>query len=385
LPEKRRAALALRELFFSYVQWIAFDQWQALKHYAGQRGVFLMGDIPFGVGRCSADTWANRGIFDLDWSGGAPPEKTFKVDLFTEKWGQNWGIPIYRWDELRRRGFDWWHSRAGNVCRHFHLYRIDHALGFFRIYSFPWTPDRNAEFLPLDHSQAAVKTGGRLPGFAPFPDDTPEHRQFNRSQGKEILRFLQEASGDTKIVAEDLGLVPDYVPVVLRELGIPGFRIPAFFREHDGSYSDPAKYPRLSLTQPATHDHAPIAAVWQECWHNIEAGRDAAGNRRELRRLMEFARLGAEPAPREFTGALHEAYLRRVAHSNSRLVVVMITDIFGQTARFNTPGAVSDENWTTRMEQTVAELDRDPVLLSKAKTFSKLMQEAGRGVSSPSA
>ena len=65
-----------------------------------------MGDIPFGVGRFSADVWANRDIFDLEWSGGAPPEKVFKVDAFTEKWGQNWGIPNYRWEVLRRRGFE---------------------------------------------------------------------------------------------------------------------------------------------------------------------------------------------------------------------------------------------------------------------------------------
>ena len=93
-----------------YVQWLAFGQWQALKAYGTAQKVYLMGDIPFGVGRFSADVWANRAIFDLDWSGGAPPEKVFKVDPFTEKWGQNWGIPNYRWDELRRRNFDWWRT-----------------------------------------------------------------------------------------------------------------------------------------------------------------------------------------------------------------------------------------------------------------------------------
>jgi 4-alpha-glucanotransferase len=379
LPENRRGELARRQLFFSYVQWIAFGQWQALKSYAQERHVLLMGDLPFGVGRCSADVWANRDIFDLDWSGGAPPEKAFKVDPFTEKWGQNWGLPNYRWDVLRRRDFDWWRIRVGIVRRNFHLYRIDHVLGFFRIYSFPWTPQRNAEFLPLDGPQAAAKTGGRLPGFKEFPDDTPEHQEANQRQGEEILRVVLEASGDTAIIAEDLGLVPDYVPMTLRKLGLPGFRIPSFFRENDGSYSDPAKYPRLSLTQPATHDHPPLAAAWAECWRHIDAGQNAEKNRRELRRVMDFARLGPKPAPREFTPGLHEAYLRRVAQSNSRFVVVMLTDVFGQTARCNTPGAVSDENWSIRMEQTVAGLDLDAALLAKTKTFTRLMQEAGRG------
>jgi 4-alpha-glucanotransferase len=94
---------------------------------------------------------------------------------------------------------------------------------------------------------------------------------------------------------------------------------------------------------------------------------------------MDFAGLESESAPREFTAGLHEAYLRRVAQSNSRFVVVMITDVFGQTARFNTPGAASDVNWSTRMEQTVAELDKDLALLAKTKVFTRLMQEAGRG------
>ena len=83
LPENRREELARRQLFFSYVQWIAFGQWEALKSYAQERHVFLMGDVSFGVGRRSANVWANREIFDLDWSGGAPPEKTFKADPFT--------------------------------------------------------------------------------------------------------------------------------------------------------------------------------------------------------------------------------------------------------------------------------------------------------------
>jgi 4-alpha-glucanotransferase len=384
LPEKRRQALAQRRLFFCYVQWVAFDQWRALKNHAAARGVFLMGDIPFGIGRSSADVWANPDLFDLDWSGGAPPESAFQSDPFTAKWGQNWGVPNYRWDELRRRGFDWWRARVGQVGQVFHLYRIDHALGFFRIYSFPWTPDRNQEFLPLDGRQAAAKTGGHLPGFKEFPDDTPEHRHFNQRQGEEILRVLLEASGDTTVIAEDLGVVPDYVPAMLHKLGIPGFRIPAFFREHDGSYSDPAKYPRLSLTQPATHDHPPLAAAWAGLWRNIDAGHNVEENRRELRRFMDFAGLGAEPPPREFTDALHEGYLRRVLQSNSWLAVVLITDLFGQSARFNTPGAVSAENWTTRMDRTVAELDRDPALLAKTKQLTLLLAEANRGVASSS-
>ena len=378
LPKPQREELTRKELFFKYVQWIAFTQWQAVSAYGAAKKVYLMGDIPFGVGRYSADVWANRAIFDLNWSGGAPPEKVFKVDPFTEKWGQNWGIPIYRWDELRRRNFDWWRTRIGNIRKVFHLYRIDHALGFFRIYSFPWTPDRNEEFLPLTESEAAAKTGVRLPGFKPYPDDTPEHKAANQSQGEEILRVVLEASGDTTVIAEDLGVVPAYVPLTLPALGIPGFRIPAFFRDADGRYSDPRSYPRLSLAQPATHDHPPLASWWRELWANIDAGREVENSHRELRLFMEFAGLKNEEPPREFTNRVHEAFTRAVMQSNSWLVIFQITDVFGQTARFNTPGSTSLANWSYRLPQTVPQLDEEPFLLAKARMFSRLARESGR-------
>ena len=145
-----------------YVQWIAYNQWTALKAYATEKQVYLLGDIPFGVNRYSSDVWGNRAIFDLEWSGGCPPEKVFKVDPFTEKWGQNWGIPLYKWDVMRERNFDWWRIRAANIHKVFHLFRIDHVLGFFRIYTFPWQPRENSRYLPLTEDEAAKLTGGQI-------------------------------------------------------------------------------------------------------------------------------------------------------------------------------------------------------------------------------
>ncbi len=378
LPETRRDDLGRQQLFFAYVQWIAFAQWQQLKAHGTAKQVYLMGDIPFGVGRYSADVWANRAIFDLDWSGGAPPEKTFKVDPFTEKWGQNWGIPNYRWDELKRQNYEWWRTRVGNIQKIFHLYRIDHVLGFFRIYSFPWTPDRNAEFLPCSENEAADKTGGRLPGFKPFPDDTDEQKAANQAQGEEILRVVLEGSGETTVVAEDLGCVPEYVPPTLEKLGIPGFRIPMLFREPDGSYSKPERYPRLSLAQPATHDHPTLAAMWAECWTNIEAGIEVESNRRELQNITKFAGMQDQDLPREFTDQLHEAYTRAVMNSASWLVVFQIQDVFAQTDRFNTPGSVSLKNWSHRLPSTVKQLDSTPHLLAKAKMLTRTAQASRR-------
>ena len=252
-------------------------------------------------------------------------------------------------------------------------------LGFFRIYSFPWTPDRNQEFLPLTEAQAAQKTGGRLPDFKPFPDDTHEHKEFNRQQGEEILRMVQEAAGGTKVIAEDLGCVPEYVPHSLQKLHIPGFRIPFLFREHDGSFSDPKKYPRLTVAQAATHDHPPIAAAWEDAWKQINLGKIAEG-RRELKAMMDFAGLKNEEPEREFTSRFQEAFLSAVMHSNSWLVITMITDVFGHLARFNVPGSTATTNWSYRLAETVSQLDKDPQLSVKAKMYSRLAKESGRAI-----
>jgi 4-alpha-glucanotransferase len=150
------------------------------------------------------------------------------------------------------------------------------------------------------------------------------------------------------------------------------------FRERDGTYSDPLAYPRLSLAQPTTHDHPPLAAGWAECWANIDAGKDVETNRLELRRLMDFAGLPGEEPPRAFTGRLHEAFTQNVMKSHSWLAVFQITDVFAMTARFNTPGSVGCANWSYRLPHTVAQLDQDPTLLAKTQMFARLAKEAGR-------
>src|SRR5437764_8045915 len=136
-PADKQTEFEDRGRFFRYIQWIAERQWHAARSYAEKRGVALMGDIPFGVNLYSADVYSRSDQFALDWSGGAPPEPYFKDDEFTQKWGQNWGIPLYRWDVMRARNLDWWRWRVRGVRKIFHAFRIDHVMGFYRIYAFP--------------------------------------------------------------------------------------------------------------------------------------------------------------------------------------------------------------------------------------------------------
>ena len=156
----------------------------------------------------------------------------------------------------------------------------------------------------------------------------------------------------------------------------------AAFREADGSYSNAAAYPELSLVQPATHDHPPLAAAWASHWRDIDLGRDIPENQRELRRLMRFAGLEEtaariHPSPARSRAARH-------LQANSRLAVVMLTDVFARAERFNTPGSVSPDNWSARAPHTVAEMDRNPNLLAKGQTFARLIRETGRGTASQS-
>ncbi|HZR78812.1 MAG TPA: 4-alpha-glucanotransferase, partial [Chthoniobacterales bacterium] len=261
--QEEREQLEDREQFFAYVQWIARQQWSEVKNYAESRGVALMGDIPFGVSYYSADVFSHRDQFVLDWYGGAPPETHFKDDKFTQKWGQNWGIPIYNWEEMRRRNFDWWRQRVRATCNSFGIFRIDHVLGFYRIYAFPWRPQQNKKFLDLDWEQMLQKTGGRSPHFHPRDDSSAGNRDANRGEGEHYLRAILEESGNCRVIGEDLGTVPEYVRPSLRSLGIAGFKIPQWEYYH-GRVVPGSEYDRLSVATYATHDHPPVRALWED-------------------------------------------------------------------------------------------------------------------------
>lgn len=373
--EERRAFDARRD-FFCYVQWIAHEQWRALKHYAESRGVALMGDIPFGVSYYSADVFAHPGIFALDWSGGAPPEPYFKDDAFTQKWGQNWGIPLYDWSEMRLRHFDWWRQRIRGVKEIFHVFRIDHVLGFYRIYAFPWRPERNPEILPLDWNEMLALTGGRAPQFAPRDDSTPENGERNRHAGDEYLRVVLEESGATRVIGEDLGTVPDYVRPNLHSLGIAGFKIPQWETGPDQHVVPGAAYERLSVATYATHDHKPIRALWEEAFEKpTETSAQARG---DLEKIAAFAGLLSPNEQTDFAHDFYPAIFRALFQSESWIAIVMITDLLGRKDRFNVPGTAAHSNWSRRLHTTVARLGRGHALHRQLRVIRELLEQSGR-------
>jgi 4-alpha-glucanotransferase len=376
LPQDEQAALTRREELFCYVQWLAHQQWRAVKSYAEERGVALMGDIPFGVSYYSADVFARPDEFVLDWFGGAPPEPYFMEDAFTQKWGQNWGIPLYRWDAMRANNFQWWRERVRAVRRVFHFVRIDHVQGFYRIYAFPWRPRSNKEFLPLNQHQMLERTGGRAPHFVPRDDDTPENREANKREGEEYLRVVVEEAGDARVVGEDLGVVPDYVRPNLRSLGIAGFKIPQW-EAHNGMIIPGERYERLSVATYATHDHEPLRALWEEALEN-QASAEREQARATLEKIAQFAGVNSKPDGLDFEKDFCPAIMEALFRSNSWIAIVMITDLLARTYRFNVPGTKANLNWTRRMQRSVAQLRSSAKEQRRMRLIRELLEKTGR-------
>lgn len=356
LDETQAAKFGRLKAFYAYVQWIAFEQWQSVRAFADELSVALIGDVPVGVSIYSCDVWSQPDLFDLVRSSGAPPEKVFKSDPFTEQWGQNWGFPLYHWDRMAQDDYGWWRRRLQSMMSVFHLIRIDHALGFFRIYSFPWRPEDNASYIDLTPEQAKERTGGLLPGFVDQDDSTEENREFNRVHGEKILSIFVEEVGPHRLIAEDLGEVAPYVRPTLQRLEVPGFKIPQWERVVWDRLTPGRDYERLSLATFATHDHPPLKALWTELYANSLAEdahlRDAAIH--SMWEFMEFCGHGDIKLPQDFTPEIHDILVRGLFATNSWLAIHMVTDFFGTDERFNVPGAAGDLNWTQRVSQPVA-------------------------------
>jgi 4-alpha-glucanotransferase len=375
-PSEGRQRFSERESFFKYVQWVAFEQWNVVRAYAEERGVALMGDIPFGVNLYSADVYSRRDQFALDWSGGAPPEPYFKDDEFTQKWGQNWGIPLYRWDIMRNRNLDWWRWRVRGVRKIFHVFRIDHVLGFYRIYAFPWRPARNQEFLPLAWDAMRERTGGAFPQFYPRDDSTWEHGEANRREGEDYLRVVVEESRETRVVGEDLGTVPDYVRPSLRSLGIAGFKIPQWENRPDGQSIPGSEYQRLSVATYATHDHKPVRALWEDAFAQSSPESEQAAH--DLGKIAAFAAISAPTAETDYDRDFYAPIMEALFRCESWIALVMITDLLARKDRFNVPGTAASSNWSRRMSKTVAELKESRRVRKRMRLIRELLEKTGR-------
>ena len=234
-PRPCRPGAGTRELaddilYRQYVQWVAQEQWKPPG--TATHGVALFGDLPFMVSGDSADVWARQDEFRLDASLGVPP------DAFSET-GQDWGLPVYRWDVVAAREFDWLRARARRNAVLFDGYRVDHLVGFYRTF-----------FRPHDGGPAQF---------------TPAEEEAQTRLGERVLQVLREPGAE--IIAEDLGVVPDFVRASLARQQIPGYKVLRWERQWhtDGRpFKDPAEYPACAVATSGTHDTEPLVTWWEE-------------------------------------------------------------------------------------------------------------------------
>jgi len=338
--ETVRRELADAVLYHQYLQWLAHEAWQAARDLI--RPLSLFGDLPFMVDLDSADVWANQDLFDLEASVGVPP------DAFSAT-GQNWGMPAYRWDAMAGADYQWLRQRARRMTALYDGYRVDHLVGFYRTYVFP-RDGSDAYFTPADEREQ-VALGERLLGIF--------------------------AGAGARIIAEDLGTVPDFVRTSLSALAIPGYKVLRWERhwadtEAGQPFRDPLEFAPDSVATSGTHDTEPLA-VW---WDEAEADERAAVA--EIPFIRERLGEGVDPRTAPFDHALRDVLLETLFASGSGILILPIQDIFGWRDRINVPARVNDENWTYRLPWAVDALMDLPVARERAETLARWARQYGR-------
>ena len=226
---------------YYWLQWQLFIQMTDIKKYAKEKNIFLMGDIPFLVSRDSADVWCsqNKGYFKLNKYSGAPPDMYFAM-------GQKWGMPPYDWDKIEENNFIYIKQRLKYAENFYDMYRIDHFVGLFRI----WTIDKNSP----------PEKGGLDGEFDPQNEGKWEE------QGRKIISAMTEAT-DMMPCAEDLGTVPDCSYRVLEDFGIVGINVQRWMKDWQGRFVEGDHYRINSVATVSTHDSSTLAGWWE-----LEAG-----------------------------------------------------------------------------------------------------------------
>ena len=407
--EKRCAAFAERNEkevgFYYYVQYHLDRQLRKVRDYLHSRSVVLKGDIPIGVSPTSVDVWQNPELFIPSSSAGAPPD-----DFAAE--GQNWGFPLYNWEKMAENDYAWWRARFAKMEDYFDVYRIDHILGFFRIWAVPQGA-KNALlgcFNPsLPYTEEEIRTAGYDfdreseiaadmsddnilwlecgDGFAPriSPFATERYEALSKSQKEAFVRLhdnfyyyrhnafwgmagaekLAKLTTSTSMLAcgEDLGMIPKCVPQVMREQQILSLEIERMPKEYGVRVGDVMHNPYMSVCTTSTHDMSPLRLWWRD-----EANRDYY--------YKEILALEGE-APEEATVELCEKIVARHLASPSILVVLPLQDWLSlseelrsddiERERINVPSNPR-HYWRYRMHITLEEL-------LQATSFNEKIQE----------
>lgn len=294
-------------------------EWAGLRDYAAERGVRLLGDVPFYVAADSADHRAHPELFLADVVGGVPPDD-FSAD------GQLWGNPPYDWAASSADGHEWWVQRLRRLAQLVDAARIDHFRGFAAWWAVP--------------AGASTAIGGEWrpgPGAALFERVAAEVPQLG-------------------LIAEDLGVITSDVVELRERLGLPGMRVLQYaFNDDAGNPHRLEHHPQRALVVTGTHDNDTITGWWRVQPEQVQ--------RRALAQAATWGVHEAEP---------HRALVRLALASPAGLAIVPVQDLLalGSEARFNTPG-VAAGNWSWRVDG--AQLD--PAL---ADWLREATDDAGR-------
>jgi len=296
-----RQTLAGPIAFHRFVQWLFDRQWTALKKYCNKRGIGLIGDIPIFIDHDSAAVWSRQDLFLLDGGGNPIARSGYPPDLFTPL-GQVWGHPHYRWRAHVAEGFNWWIARFERVMRQFDAIRVDHFLGFHRVWAVP----------------AGAKDA--------------VHGKWLAVPGEQLFHAVHKRIGDVPIIAEDLGNQTRQATALRDKYQFPGMRI-LQFAFGDGDYHSPHAYPKASVAYTGTHDNQTLVG-WLQGLRTSPNG--------ELTRALAY--VGAQKSQP------HWSFIRALFASPAQTVILPVQDVLGLGTehRMNVPGVLHG-NWGWRM------------------------------------
>ena len=390
--------------FWYFVQFNLDQQMHAAHEYARKHRVVLKGDIPIGISRDGVEAWVEPKYFNLNGQAGAPPDP-FSAD------GQNWGFPTYNWDEMLKDGCQWWVRRFRKMSQYFDAYRIDHVLGFFRIWEIPM-PEKSGlkgQFAPalglsreeiegygiyghddlflVDHKRSdrwhpriAVQyqqayenlNEGEKYNFNRLYNDY-FYRRNNQFWYQEAMKKLPRLTQATRMLccAEDLGMVPDCVPWVMNELRILSLEIQTMPKDPNIRFGKLSHNPYRSVCTFSTHDMPTLRQWRDEDWEQTQEYYNGP-----------LRRGGAAPHP--LPGWLAKDIVSRQLTSPSMLCLLSLQDWLSideklrlpdqNAERINIP-AIPRYYWRYRMHLTIEQLLKENEFNETIKT---LITQSGR-------
>lgn len=291
--------------FWKFCQYKFYCQWERLKNYANEKGIQIIGDIPIYVALDSADVWVNTELFQMDKD--LKPKKVAGVppDAFSAM-GQRWGNPLYDWEKIEETDFAWWRKRMEASAKLYDVIRIDHFIGIVKYY------------------------------MIPAEDLDARNGTYNNGPGMKLINIMNEAVGDKKIIAEDLGVLMPEVEDVLEKSGYPGMKVMEF--AFDGNRKNdhlPYFWTANTVAYGGTHDNDTLMGYYSslQSW--------------ELGYIKEFLKVQ--------NGGLEDIVdeLFRTAYASvANIVIFQLQDVLkvGNRGRMNLPSSMGT-NWRWRMKK----------------------------------